>query len=70
MANKIKQIEEKYKKPLADIMIDRYEALGTIEALANEFGVAKSVVSYHAAREGLEFKTVLVRRGVGQGVVS
>lgn len=68
--SKVKLIQEQYKKPLGEIMLERYAELGSIDALAREFGVAKSAITYHAAREGLEFKTVLVRRGVGQGVQS
>lgn len=67
--NKMKRIQEKYQKPLAEILLEQYQMLGSIDALAELLGVSKSAITYHAAREGLEFKTVLVRRGqeVGNG---
>lgn len=65
-----KQIEERYHKPLAEVLLDLHAKFGTLKGVADELGVTPSIATYYAAREGLELKQVLVRRGVGQGVQS
>jgi hypothetical protein len=58
-------IEKEYGKPLAEVLLEEYQSLGSVEKLAKKLSVSKGSIAYYAAREGLEFKTVLVRREHG-----
>lgn len=66
---KQKQIEIKYQKPLAEVLLELHAQFGSLKAVAAELGVTPSVATYYVAREGLELKQVLVRRGQEVGNV-
>jgi len=69
MPSKLKIIEkEKGLQAVSSFLLEQYAQTPNIHNLASDLQINQSTLSYWVARSGLEFKTVLVRRG--QGVVS
>jgi hypothetical protein len=59
MATKQQEIEELYAKPLAEVLIEEYNAVGNVRAVAKKLGVQPSIISYWVRALGLKFVTRL-----------
>ena len=57
----IARVEKVYGKPLKEILIEKYNAIG-LPAMAEEFGVSKSTAWYWLLREGIYVKREAVAR--------
>lgn len=56
MPSKVKEIEARYSKPLAEILKELYERHGNQRAVASELGVGQGTISLWFNRCGFEFK--------------
>lgn len=67
MRSKYTLVEQRYEKPMAQILKDLFEKFGSREAVASELGVSTSTISWWLTRCGLRQVTRLERvEGVGQ----
>jgi len=60
--NRMREIEEKEKRPIQEVLTDLYEEHGTQAAVAKQLNIRQSTLSYWLLKLGLEQKTVLVQR--------
>lgn len=66
MRKKYVLLEEKYGKPMAEILPELYEKFGNREAVAQALGVSSSAISWWLARCGLRQVTRLEPRNGGR----
>lgn len=70
---KMSSVEERYNKPLVEVLTTLFESLGSQRRVAKELGIGQGTLSLWLLKLGLEQRTVLVPAGgsrAGAGAVS
>jgi len=60
MVNIFQQIEEREKKPMVEVLRERYEQYGSQKEVAKSLGVSQPTISLWLVRVGLKEKSIVV----------